>query len=325
MEITKEQIIEAIEKDATLIEAVLPKVVESEVGKTLIENKAKVIFDEKIGEEVKKIHSQYDNDIFETLGVRAGTKDDGSKEKTYEVAKKLYSELKDLRGQKDSLTKEAKVIELQNQIETLKKEGGGTHFESILNQSKVTWEDKEATYLKQIEEGKTANETFQKQTAIQSAFNQLKYNPDITDSIKKMVISNVEKDLIKNSKIEEGKLIFLDSEGKPLIDPTSYTPKNALQVLASMESIKDISLKDNQEKGGGAKSEIHGSIQITKVEGKDVQELIIPEGAIKTKMQFVEVTDKLLLDSGITMRDPRWNKLKDEAYLKLKVKEMPSK
>lgn len=325
MEITKEQIIEAFEKDSTLIEGVLPKVIESEVGKNLIENKAKVIFDEKIGDEVKKIHTLYDNDIFETLGVRAGTKEDGSKEKTYEVAKKLYSELKELRGQKDSLTKDAKVNELLGQIETLKKEGGGKHFEEILNQSKLTWDEKEKNYLKQIDDSKHANETFLKQTAIQSALNQIKFNPDTPESIKKMVISSVEKDLVKNSKLEEGKLVFLDAEGKPMIDTTSYQPKNALQVLASMEAIKDISLKEDKEKGGGAQSEIHGSIQTTKVEGKDVQKLILPEGSIKTKTQFQEIANKALSDSGITIRDPRWTKLKDEAYLELKVKDMPSK
>lgn len=325
MEITKEQIIEAIEKDSTLIEAVLPKVVESEIGKNLIDNKVKTIYEEKIGEEVKNIHTQYDNDIFQILGVRAGTKEDGGKQKTYEVAKQLFSELKELRDQKDSLTKDAEVLRLTGEIEKLKKEGGGAHFESILNKSKETWDEKERNYLKAIEDSKLENETFQKRTSIQSALNQIKFNPDTKESIKKMVIDNVEKELIKNSKMENGELVFVDAEGKPVIDTTTYKPKNALQMISSLEAIKDISLKEESEKGGGAKSEIHGSIQTTKVEGKDVQKLIIPEGTIKTKSEFVEVTNKLLLESGITMRDPRWKKLKDEAYLELKVSEMPSK
>jgi len=117
-----QEIIEAFKANPTLIEGVLPTIVETEIGKTFIENKSKVIYESKIGDEVKKIHDMYDNDIFESLGVRAGTKEDGSKEKTYEFAKKLYGELKDLRGQKDSLSKDAKVKELEGQIELLKKQ-----------------------------------------------------------------------------------------------------------------------------------------------------------------------------------------------------------
>ena len=109
-----QEIIEAFKANPTLIEGVLPTIVETEIGKTFIENKSKVIYESKIGDEVKKIHDMYDNDIFESLGVRAGTKEDGSKEKTYEFAKKLYGELKDLRGQKDSLSKDAKVKELED-------------------------------------------------------------------------------------------------------------------------------------------------------------------------------------------------------------------
>lgn len=317
-----EQIIEAFKTNPTLIEAILPAIVETEIGKTFIENKSKVIYESKIGDEVKKIHDSYDNDIFESLGVRAGTKEDGSKEKTYEFAKKLFGELKDLRSQKDSLSKDAKVLELQGQIEALKTEGGGKFIQETFEKAKQTWETEKQTYLDQITNSKTENETFQKRTSIQSALQNIKLNPDTPESIRKMVLSNVEGEMIKNSKFEDGKLVFLDADGKVSID-ASYKPKDAFQVLSAMDAIKDISLKDGKEKsGGGADKVITGAIQTTTVEGKDTKTLILPEG-IKTKAQFIEVSEKALLDSGITRRDPQWDELKNKAYKELNVGSLP--
>lgn len=323
MEITQEQIIEAITKKPELINGILPTVTNSEVGKTLIENKANLIYQDKIGEEVKRIHQQYDDDIFSTLGERPGTGEDGQKQKTYDYAKKLYTELKELRGQKDSLSKDAKVVELQTKIDQLTKDGGGSHIQSIFDQAKATWETEKQTYLKQINDSKSENETFQKKTEIQNAISRLKFNPDTPESIKKMVISNVENQLVNSSKLENGKLVFLDTEGKPVLDPTTYTPKDAFGMVSSMDAIKDISLKENKG-GGGATTEIHGSIQTTKVEGKDAKKLILPEGSFKTKIEFQSVAEKALIDSGITRRDPQWDTLKTEAYKEYKVSELPA-
>jgi hypothetical protein len=318
-----QEIIEAFKANPTLIEGVLPTIVETEIGKTFIENKSKVIYESKIGDEVKKIHDMYDNDIFESLGVRAGTKEDGSKEKTYEFAKKLYGELKDLRGQKDSLSKDAKVKELEGQIELLKKEGGGQFIQETFEKAKQTWETEKKTYLDQITNSKTENETFQKRTTIQSALQNIKLNPDTPESIRKMVLASAENEMIKNSKFEDGKLVFLDADGKVSID-SSYKPKDAFQVLSTMDAIKDISLKDGKEKsGGGADKTIIGSIQTTTVEGKDTKTLILQEG-IKTKMEFIEVSEKALLASGISKRDPLWDELKNKAYKELNIGALPA-
>jgi len=325
MEINETIIIEAIKANPALVQGVLPTIAETEIGKTFLENKSKSIYESKIGEEVKKIHDLYDNDIFETLGVRAGTKEDGSKEKTYEFAKKLFTELKELKGQKDSLSKDAKVQELQTTIETLKKEGGGKFIQETFDQAKQTWLQEKQGFISEIEKSKLENETFQKKTAIQSAINGIKFNPDTSESIKRMVLDNVQNELINNSKFENGVLVFLDKEGKVSIDPTSYKPKDAFQVLLGMDTIKDIALKSDKDKsGGGADKTIIGSIQTMTVEGKDSKKLILPEGSVKTKSQFIEVAEKALIDSGITRDNKLWDELKNKAYIELNVKEMPA-
>ncbi len=322
--ITIEQISEAIKTNPTLIEGILPLVQETEPVKNLITNKANLVYQERFGEEIKNVHEKYDNQLFEKLGVRTGTKEDGSKQKTYELLDVALDELKTLRTQKDSLSKDVKVIELEGIIEKLKQEGGGKHIQEIFDQSRASWDTEKTNYLKQIEDIKSENETFQKRTEIKSAIAKLTFNPDTPDSIKQMVLRNVENDLIASSKIQDGKLIFIDKEGKPIIEQSNHLPKDAFQMISSMESIKDISLKE-ENGGGGADKTITGSIQTTTVEGKDTKKLMIPEGSVKTKEQFATVSKQALLDSGITMRDPLWNKLKDQAYIELKVSEMPQK
>jgi len=318
------EIIEAFKANPNLVAEILPAITEAEPVKTLITNKSKAMFDENIGEEIKKVHQRYDDDVFEVLGVRAGTKEGGAKQKTYELVKEKLVEFKTLNEMKDSLNKDETVKTLNETIEKLKISGGGKEVKEMFDSAKTAWEAKEAQYKEQIENAGKSNEDFKKATSIKTAFNGLKFNPDTSESIKKLVLDNVEKELIKNSKLnEEGELVFLTADGKIDIDPNTYKPKTASQVISGLEAIKDISLKTDNNKGGGASSEIVGSIKIVKVEGKDDEkQLILPEG-IKSKQQFTTEADKALLASGITKRNPLWNTLKDKAYAELNIKELP--
>lgn len=324
MEITKDNIAEMI-KDPTFISDILPAITSSEVVTTLIDNKSDATYKAKIGEEVSNIHKQYDDDMFEVLGMRPGNNEDGTKMKTYKYIKDvLYKELKSLKGQKESLTKDAEVIKLNGEIEVLKKGGGIAHIQGIHDSAIEAWGIKEKGYLKQIQDAGTNSETFQKKTAIVSALNQIKFNPDITESIKKMVLDNAEADLIKNSKFVENKLVFLKADGTPAVND-EYKPKSAFESLMSMEAIKDISLKADNKKGGGADATIVGSLKTVTIEGKDVKSIILPEGSFKTKTEFNNEITKALLASGFTRRDDEWNDLSKKAYLEHKVSKLPIK
>ena len=320
MEITKENISDVL-KDPVFISDILPSITQSEGVQTLITNKATTEYQTKITEEVSKIHGAYDNDMFEILGVRPEIVD-GKKVKTYDAIKTLYGELKGLRGQKDSLNKEAKVIELNTEIERLKAEGGGSHVQKIFDAAKLVWDGEKSTFEETITGLNESGITFQKKTTIGDAFKGLKFNPDVSDAIRKMIVENVEKQMIANSELKDGKLIFMDSEGKPIIDPTSHTPKTAEQMLASNDAIKEISLTKENTRGGGADSKMEGSIQTTKIDGKDQKSLILPEG-IKTKMEFSEVSEKALVASGITISNPLWDELKNKAYKELGIAKLP--
>jgi hypothetical protein len=322
MEVTQQQIIEALTKNPDWIGGVMPTIQESEVVQKLINNKATAIYQSKIDDEIKAIHTQYDNDLFEILGERPENKD-GKKQKTYDKLKEIYSELKTLRETKDSLNKDAKVKELQDQIEKLKNEGGGKHIQEQFDQAKLKWEQREAELNTKIEELGSERTKFLKEGPINEALAQIKFTPETPESVKQMVLNSAKSELINKSELRDGKLVFVGEDGKVEMN-SKYEPKSAIERVMEMEAVKDISLKDDGKKGGGAEPNIQGGVITTSVEGKDVKKLNLPEGSFKSKAQFIKVAEKALTDAGFTVRDKEWTTLKDQAYKDHKVSELPT-
>lgn len=324
MEINKENFAEAI-KSEEFKNTLLPLIAETDDIKTIVTNKADSIYREKIDDEVKKIHSGYDDDMFSILGERPGQTDDGAKEKTYAKAKALFGELKDLRTIKDSLTKDAEVLRLTGEIEKLKTEGGAKHVQEMFDKAKSDWEQKELDLKTQIESSANDTISFKKRTEIQNAIQQIKFNPDTPESIRKLVVQQAENQMIENSKFEGDKFIVLDKDGKPSLDG-KYQPQSAFDALMSLDAIKDISLKPDQNNGGGgADPKFNGSIQTKSVDGNDTKKLILPEGSFKSKMEFQDVANKALMTSGISKSHKDYTVLIDEAYNEYKVAELPIK
>lgn len=323
MEINKDNFAEAI-KSEEFKSVLMPLIAETDGIKTIVENKAGVLYKEKIDDEVKNIHTQYDNDMFEILGERPGQKE-GQKQKTYDKIKDLLTDLKTLRGQKDSLNKDAEVQRLNGEIEKLKTEGGVKHVQDIFDKAKSDWKQKESEFLKQIEDSTKDTTNFKKRSEIQSGIQQIKFNPDTPESIKKLVLQQAENQLIENSKFEGDKFIVLDKDGKPSLN-SKYEPKSAFDALMSLDAIKDIALKaDKNDGGGGADPTIEGSIQTKSVDGKDTKKLVLQEGSFKTKMEFQDVAKNAMMESGVSMSNPEYTKLIDQAYKDYNVADMPIK
>lgn len=319
--VTQEQIIEAITENPELVSAILPTIQTTDAVKNLITAQANSVYQAKIGDEVRSIHEQYDNDLFEVLGERPGQKD-GQKQKTYDKMKEIFGELKDLRGVKDSLSKDAKVVELTSQIEKLKAEGGGSFIKEQFDTAKANWDELESGYKSKIQTLSDSQTSYQKQGPINDALSQIKFTPETPESVKKMVIESARQQLLDSSELRDGALALLGKDGKVLMNADSalMTP---LEFVMSMDAIKDISLKANDKNGGGANTTIEGGIITTSVEGKDVKKLNIPQGSVKSKVQFQKVTEKALTDAGFTVRDKEWTALKDQAYIEHKVGELP--
>lgn len=321
MEITQEQIIEALKKNPAFIGGILPTIQESEVVKKMVNTKATAIYEAKIDDKVKEIHTQYDNDLFEILGERPGQKD-GAKQKTYDKLKEVYTELKKLRDTKDSLNKDAEVAKLKGEIETLKSEGGGKQIQEMFDQAKLKWDALETEYKDKLSNLESSQETYMKEGPINEALSKITFTPETPESVKKMVLDSARQQLVSSSELRDGKLVFVDKDGKVVLN-SKYDPIDAFEQVMSLEAVKDISLKKDDPKGGGADPKIEGGIITTSVEGKDVKKLNIQPGSFKSKSEFITVSEKALTDAGFTMRDKEWDELKNQAYADHNVKDLP--
>ena len=319
-ELTQDQIVEALTESPELIEGVLPTIIATDKAKEIISNKAESIYTERIGDEVKKIHSQYDNDIFEILGQKPGNDTEGNRVKTYEFNKALLTELKGLRGKAESLTVDSEVQRLTQEIERLKTEGGGKHWQETYENAKASWlKDKEALN-EQISTMQKANTDAKIENDIAQGLTGLKFNPDVPEAARKALIDTIKNNLKSNSKIEGDKILYLNQEGK-VIQNDEYSPQNAQGILKT--ALKDILLNENTEPGGGAQAKLKGTIQAKKVDGKDVKELILDESQFKSKAQFNEVATKALASQGISKSNKEYTAILNDAYKRYNVEKLP--
>lgn len=315
-----EQITAALSENAELLTGVITHVLDTDKGKEIITNRADGIYNERIGDEVSGIHRQYDEDMFSILGERPGTIDGGGKQKTYDKIKSLYEELNTLRGQKETLSKDAEVQRLTAEIENLKTNGPGAHWEQTFNTEKEKWTTERQTLLERAENAEGSITTFKKRSDIEAGLRGFKYNESVPDGVRKTYVDNVVNSLIQQSKVEGDKVIYLDENGAQIND-AEYKPMSAQGILKMR--LKDILLDANADGGGGAPATVKGSIETTSIDGKNVDSLKLVDGSFKTRVEFLETAEKALLDSGITRDNPQWDKLKNEAYNRYNVKDLP--
>ena len=316
-------IIDAIKENPTLVEGIFSTVAESEFGKTAIDNRVNSEYTQRIGSEISKVHGLYDEDAFTILGEKPMQKEDGSKEKTYDFIKRKLADLKRLSDMEKSLSVDERVKQLEKDLEKAKLEGGGKAIQDLFDEAKKVWATKETEYQGRISTMETANTNSKIESEINAAISQLKFNPDVSDSIKNIILQNAKANLMNNVKIEGEKVIFLTNEGAPVLNATSYVPKTAFEMLSDIEAIKEISLKVVVP-GGGADVELNGNVKTITVDGKTNKTLELPSGSFKTQMEFMQVAEKALLDSGITRKNPEWDVLKNKAFNDYNVASLPT-
>ncbi len=318
MEITKEQILNAINKDENLLSSIQ----ETDAFKTLFNNKVDVTYKEKIGEEVKKIHTLYDQQL-EKAGFKPIVKEGGNKEKSYEMLDRFAEDYNNLKQKESSLNADTRISALTATIEQLKKDGGEGHYKGLYESAIEQAKTEKQTLEKELNSVRGESELFKKGIEISKAFSKLKINPDIPESVVKMTLSTIENTLQSQSEIREGNLSYIGEDGKVLMNSTTYKPKNTLDMLMSMDAIKDITITDSAPKGGGADTQINGAVETKSVEGKDTKRLNLDSTKFNSQSQFIEVTEKMMLDAGITVNDENWSLMKDKAFVEYNIKDLP--
>ena len=243
---------------------------------TYLENFKKQTVDSEVAQNVSEIHKRYDDDAFEMFGKRKA-----SDQKTYNFIKEEVQSLKE--QSKSSEPLKLKITELEAAIknntgdEMLKKELQTVRDE--YSKEKGVWEDKEKSY-------NTNLDTYKLETELDKAMIGLKFKEDLPQDIKDVFIGKVKADLVKSARFVDSKMIFIDSEGKTLVNKdNALNPFTASEMMSKgLESIL-------------SKAEVQNGLKKPlKTEIKDGKEVIVLDNPNATSRE--EVT-KYLIESGI--------------------------
>lgn len=318
-------ILDAFTANPSLIDGVLPAVTSSAAGKKLIEDRAGILYKENIGEEVKKIYGRIDDEIFKVLGKRPEPTADGGLEKTYVFLNKELTNYKKLLDIEGTLNADDRIKALEAEKQKLLGEGAAKFVKEQWDAATDVWKGEKETLEGEITTLKTSTVDSSKKAEIATGISTLKFNPDISDTMRNMMLGNVESELMKNSKMEDGKVVFLTADGKPILNSTQTGPATAAEVLAGIEGIKEITLKADKTPGGGAPTVIVGKVQSRKDDkGNDVKSLDLgPKGTFTSKVAFVNAFEKGMADAGITKGDPEYAAIEKETYDSHDVKSLP--
>lgn len=241
---------------------------------TLKENILENGVSEQIGDKISALHTQYDNDIFEITGLKKEPN-----QKTYDFNKKVLGDLKADKAEHETL--KTKFTELEKT-----KGKGDKNLADELQQVKDKALLEKEGYDKEIAKLKSTGFDTQKKFTISGAIAGLKFNETIPESVRQTYIDNAEKELIANSELREGKLVFLKDDKVEL--GKDYEVKGVNDKVA--EQLADILAKGKPGLG-------------LNKDNKDQQEIILPDH-VKTPDGLVAHMKTL---PGLEMYSKEWN------------------
>lgn len=306
------EIIKVATEQPELLNGLTEFVTGTDHGKGVLENYAKAEFDKRIGDEISKVHTKYDEDMFEVLGERRG-----QDQKTYDFIKEKVKALKETSSPESS----KKVKELEAELKKMRETGeASSHWKSIHEESVQKWNterqewESKYTELEARERSGTINGDLSKGLA------GLKFIASIPSSAMQTIIDSKKEAIIKSAKIVEGKVVYLKEDGTPFLN-AQYANANANEIW--QELLKDF-VDSNGGKGSGAdekiKTEVGGFKRGT--DGK-VTSFDIEKSSFTTKEEFTKRIKEVATKAGIAYGSTDYNNLMKEAYDRHEVSKLP--
>jgi len=317
--LNKDQILEALNGNAELLTEVTNHVLESEIGSKAVENRSELIYKDRIGGEVSKIHKSYDDDMFDLLGEKPETLEGGGKKKTYEKIRELFSELKGFRDKSSSLDRDEVIKSLKEENERLLKGGGADHWQKTYENDKNSWLEEKKELSAKLKEANNHNINFRKELDIDKGMSGLKFNESIPKEAIDSLIAIARQSLIENSSIEDGKVFYYSEDGSRLNRP-DYTPMSANDVLKN--KLKSVLHNEDNSGGGGAPPNV-GTIGLDDGNDGKTRKLVLDESKLTSKLAFTQESERVLLENGITRTSEEWSILQDEAYKRYDISKKP--
>ena len=310
---TLEEILKGLGEDKTLIKGVLAFVNGTEQGKEVLSNFAKIEVDKAIAEKTAEIYTGIDNDLFEVLGKRKS-----NDQKTYDFVKGLATELKELKD-KGGKGNETRVKELEKEIKELQASGSvNEHWKKIHDESVSKWDAERNDYESKI---KNSQETILRDKVMFDLEKGLKGLSFIEALPKEAVESMIQvqrEKLMKGAKFVDGKVIYHDAEGKPIMNK-EYKPSSSNEIWGTeLNSI--IKPIEQQAQGGKApKTSSFGSLVKTGKGDTAEVKLVLDKSKFGTKVEFNTLAEKTLLSQGLTRGSKEFNQAIDGAYKEYEV------
>lgn len=270
-QITLEQIQEAVKNNTELEASLVGYAMQTASGKNVLNNHKKNLLDGIKSEEdiAREVSAKAYNNVEESLKEFGVEKLPNEKTSDYVkrvIKSKSTSKNEDTQAEIEAIKKaaQAQIVEKDKTIESLRKEYQDQVVLSSMNSVKIDFDDN-------VPQAATA------------------------------VLLDVEKQkLLANRKVsEDGKVVFLDSEGKPITN-NLLEPATAQEILQSR--FKEMGLlKKEQQPGGGAKE------NATTSSVKDGV-LVFDTSRVETKKQFLNAFNKACLAQGIAKQSDEYNK-----------------
>lgn len=285
-------------------------------GKELLKNYADAEVEKQIKTRISEIHSAYDKDVEEVLGVKK--KED---QKTYDFIKELLGELKELRA-KGAGEGSEEVKKLKIKIKELEDSGSDNALWKKRYEEVVEKAGKDAE--KHANELKAKDEQFVKtqiESEIRSAVSSLKFKADFPkEAIDALISVNTEK-MLKNAKLVDGKVIFVGEDGSTKLNE-QYKPVTTIDEAKVLFGSMIDDGTGNDKGGGGAPRTVGGKIVTTGEGDNATKKLVLDKETFSTKYEFQRVASDALRKQGISATDKDYQTLIDSAYEEYGVSEL---
>lgn len=283
-------------EDKTIQAKLLDIVKSTETGKAYAETIAKNYFEENVGHEHKKIYDFVDQAL-----IGAGLeKPQGVK--TSEWAAMIANQNKEMAEQINALKSNTDNTDTLNKIEELKKRHKKEKEQFTIDAKReIESRDSELNALK------NKLSSLNKSNEINSVINTFEFNKSLDEGLIKDVITLKTQQLIANSVEEDGKIVWMKSDGTPYKDG----------ILNA-----DLSFILKQELGSIiAQSNPGGNAGNDPTKGGDIvnSQVVMSEDSFKTQEQFLQEFDKIAVRKGIP-KGEEYNKLYWDAFERYNVK-----
>jgi hypothetical protein len=278
----KDEILKTLESDKGDTDFILRS---QDEERTFLENHKQTVLEKELDPAVSKIHNQYDEDLFKIFGER---KRPG--EKTYKFMQEKFGTLKE---------RADKAAQLEGEIAELKK-GNPDDSKRLKEIKELQDQLRELKNTHEAELTKIGKQNLRNsvKSEIERGLMNLKLKPGIPESMKQVYIDSVINELSENAEVRDGKIVFLDKDGKALRDPQTMAPFTAEALLK--DRMKDVIDLGRTQKGPGIVDDVKDD------KGNTI--ITIPDG-ITSRQKLGEY---LVKDLGIKNNTPEYR----EAYAK---------